>query len=153
MTAYRFRVKFDSDPTSLWRDIVVGGNQSLDEFQATINASVGLDQGHLWFVGTDEDYWNSGVKYQCPQEFEGSPVGGPLGLDEETYNAGETTISDVVSQLSLEERDRICYLYDYGDEWRFYVILKEILDGEPSDKQPEVVEKKGETVNQYTHSE
>jgi len=25
MTAYRFRVKFDPDPTSLWRDIVVGG--------------------------------------------------------------------------------------------------------------------------------
>jgi hypothetical protein len=52
--------------------------------------------------------------------------------------------------LSLAEHDRICYLYDYGDEWRFYAILKEMLDGEPSDRPPEIVEKKGETVNQYS---
>ena len=47
MTVYRFRVKFDPDPMSLWRDVVVGANRSLDELQATINAAVGLEQGHL----------------------------------------------------------------------------------------------------------
>jgi len=66
MTAYRFRVKFDRDPTSLWRDVVVGADRTVAEFQTAINAAVGLDQDHLWFVGTDEDYWNSDVVYQCP---------------------------------------------------------------------------------------
>lgn len=75
---------------------------------------------------------------------------GPLQRGEATSDAGGTTIGDVVSQLSLAEHDRICYLYDYGDEWRFYAILKEMLDGEPSDRPPEIVEKKGETVNQYS---
>lgn len=32
MTAYRFRVKFDPDPTSLWRDVVGGADRMLDEF-------------------------------------------------------------------------------------------------------------------------
>jgi len=51
MTVYRFRVKFDPNPTSLWRDIAVGEKGTIDEFQSTINRSVGLNQDHLWFVG------------------------------------------------------------------------------------------------------
>ncbi|ELY80466.1 IS1096 element passenger TnpR family protein [Natrinema gari] len=77
MTAYRFRVKLDSDSTSLWRDIVVGSDSTLEAFQTTINAAMGLDQGHLWFFGTDDDYWRSDVKYQCSQEVEDMPSGEP----------------------------------------------------------------------------
>jgi len=150
MTAYRFRVKFDPDPTSLWQDIVVGADRTIAEFQSAINPAVGLDQGHLWFVGEDEDYWNSAVKYQCPQEYEESLGGDPILRTERIENAGEVTIGEMTRQLGLEQYDRICYLYDYGDEWRFYAILKEILSDEPSDKPPEVVKEKGESIdNQY----
>ncbi|PSP54893.1 hypothetical protein BRC82_07775 [Halobacteriales archaeon QS_1_67_19] len=149
MTAYRFRVKFDPDPTSLWCDVVVGSDRTLDEFQATINAAMGLDQDHLWFFGVDEDYWDSDVKYQCPEEYEDLPSGQPMRFGEETYNAGETTVGAMVEQLGLDQHDRICYLFDYGDEWRFYAILKGVLDDEPDDKDPEVVKEKGEQVDQY----
>jgi len=44
MTAYRFRIKFDPDPTSLWRDIVVGADRTITELQSAINPAVGLDQ-------------------------------------------------------------------------------------------------------------
>lgn len=44
MTTYRYRVKFDPDPRSLWRDIVVGADQTLNEFQSVLNRSVGLNQ-------------------------------------------------------------------------------------------------------------
>jgi len=150
MTAYRFRVKFDPDPTSLWRDIVVGADRTIAEFQAAINPAVGLDQGHLWFVGEDEDYWDSAVKYQCPQEFEESLGGDPVLRTERIENAGDVTVGEMTRQLGLEQYDRICYLYDYGDEWRFYAIMKEILSDEPSDKPPEVVKEKGESIgDQY----
>ncbi|WP_222916793.1 plasmid pRiA4b ORF-3 family protein [Natrinema sp. SYSU A 869] len=147
MTAYRFRVTFDPDPTSLWRDVVIGEDRSVDEFQTTINDAVGLDQGHLWFVGTDENYWDSDVKLQCPQEFDDSS--GPMGFGEETYDAAATTVGDMIVKLDLKERDRICYLYDYGDEWRFYGILKSVDGDEPSDRQPTVVDEAGDTVEQY----
>ena len=150
MTAYRFRVKFDPDPTSLWRDIVVGADRTIAEFQSAINPAVGLDQGHLWFVGDDEDYWDSAVKYQCPQEYEESPGGDPVLRTERIENAGEVTVGEMTRQLRLEQYDRICYLYDYGDEWRFYAIMKEILSDEPSDKLPEVVKEKGDPIgDQY----
>lgn len=43
MTTYRFRVKFEYDPTSLWRDIVVGADRTIDEFQSVLNRAVGLN--------------------------------------------------------------------------------------------------------------
>ena len=72
-----------------------------------------------------------------------------MGFGEETHDAGEATVGDVVNRLALDERDRLCYLYDYGDEWRFYAILKEIVDDDPAERCPEVVESKGGTVGQH----
>jgi hypothetical protein len=154
MTAYRFRVKFDPDPTGLWRDIVVGADRTITTFQAAINPAVGLDQGHLWFVGEGEEYWDSSVKYQCPQEYEESLGGDPVLRTERTENAEEVTVEQMARQLGLEQYDRICYLYDYGDEWRFYAILKEVLSDEASDREPEVVNEKGDPIDdQYEHPE
>ena len=150
MTAYRFRIKFDPEPTSLWRDIVVGADRTIAEFQSAINPAVGLDQCHRWFVGDDETYWNSAVKYQCPQEYAESPGGDPVLRTERIENAGDVTVGEMTRQLGLEQYDRICYLYDFGDEWRFYAILKEVLSEESSDKPPEVVKENGASIgNQY----
>jgi hypothetical protein len=147
MTTYRFRVKYEYDPTSLWRDIAVGRDRTLDEFQTVLNRTVGLNQDHLWFFGTDQDYWDSNVQYKRPGEIEQSASGLIRGGAE--YDAGETTIGQMARQLNLDERDRICYLFDYGDEWRFYAILKEIDESESSDKAPKVVKEKGDPVEQY----
>lgn len=147
MTSYRFRVKFEQDPTALWRDIVVGTDRTLDEFQTVLNRSVGLDQSHLWFFGPDQDYWNSDVLYRRPGEIERS-MGGQH-RDEREYDAGETTIAQMARHLDLEVGDRICYLFDYGDEWRFYVILEEIDGDMPGDTRPDVVNEKGDPVDQY----
>lgn len=147
MTSFRFRVKYEFDPTSLWRDVVVGEDRTLDEFQTTLNLAVGLGQDHLWFFGTGQDYWDSAVKYRSPREMDPS-FGRPLGRDD-AYEAGETTVGEMARQLRLGERDRICYLFDYGSEWRFYAILKEIDETDPDDRGPTVVKRKGDPVAQY----
>jgi len=149
MSAYRFRVKLEWDPTSLWRDIVVGEDRTLAEFQTVINETMGLNQEHLWFFGADQDYWQSSVKYQRPEEYENLPSGESMRWDETVHNAGETTIAELASQLDLEVGDRICHLFDYGDEWRFYGILKEIRENDASDTKPKVIHEKGEPVVQY----
>ncbi len=105
MTGDRFRVKFDPDPTSLWRDIV-GADRMIAEFTAGINPAIGLDQDHLWFVGDDEDYWDSDSKYQCPQEYDESLGGDPVVRTERIENAGDVTIGEMIRQLGLEQYGR-----------------------------------------------
>jgi len=59
-------------------------------------------------------------------------------------NASEVTLGEMARQLDLEQYDRIWYLYDYGDEWLFYAILKNVLDDDPCDTEPAVVNTEGE---------
>lgn len=146
MTAYRFRVKYDPDPTSLWRDVVVGANRTIQEFQAAINPAVGLGAGRRWFVGSGEAYWDSDVKYRCPHEREESPGGDPLFPTDRIEKAADTTIGEMTRQVGLEQSERICYLYDYDDEWRFYAILKEVVGDESSRTEPHVVKAKGDPL-------
>jgi len=149
MTAFRFRVKYDPDPTTLWRDVVVGNDRTLEELQATINSTMGLDQGHLWFFAAGEDYWDTDVEFQCPQEFRDVSDDSLVEVGRDTHDAGEATVGDVVDRLDIAERDRFCYLYDYGEEWRFYAICKEVLGDAPDRRPPEVVETKGDPVEQH----
>jgi hypothetical protein len=93
--------------------------------------------------GTDQDYWNSDIQYKRP---------GEMMHGDEEYDAGTTTIGQMVRQLDLEERDSICYLFNYGDEWRIYAILKEIDEERSSDTELEAVKKKGEPVEQCPSS-
>lgn len=108
---------------------------------------MGLNQNHLWFFGTDQDYWGSDVQYRTPGEIEQSPSS--MLDDGDEYDAGETTIGQMADHLELDEGDRICYVFDHGDEWRFYGIIKEIDGDRPSDIQPEVVAEKDDPVDQY----
>jgi hypothetical protein len=144
MTVYRFRVRFAPDPTSLWRNIVVGADRTITEFQSAINPAVGLNQSHLWFIEDDEECWDSKVKYQCPQEYEQLSGSDLVFRTEWVENTGEVTIGEVARQSDLEQYDRICYLYDYGDEWRFYAILNKVLDNEPRDTEPAVMNTEGD---------
>lgn len=65
------------------------------------------------------------------------------------YDASETTIGQIARQLELAERDRLCYLFDYSDEWRFYAICKEIDEIKSSDKAPDVEKEHEDAVERY----
>jgi hypothetical protein len=147
MTTNRFRVTDEHDPTSLWRDIVVGADRTLDEFQPVLNHAVGLNQDHRWCFGTNQDYWDSDSQYKRPGEIEQSASGLMRGGAE--YDAGETTIGQMARQRDRDERDRLCYLFDDSDEWRFDAILTDINEGRPSDTASNVVTEKGESIEQY----
>lgn len=147
--AYRFRVKSEAIPRELWRDILIGRDRTLVDFQRTVNESMGLDQDHLWYFGTNQDYWDSKVMYQSPLEFEELKTGHPMRPDYSTVHAGKVSMSRLVQQLDLEIGDRFCYLFDYGDEWRFYAILKEVYRDKSRGLEPEVVKEIGDPVKQY----
>jgi hypothetical protein len=145
MASYLFRVKADWDPRNLWRDIVIGGARSLEDLHRTINTSFEIGFDHLWFFGIDRDFWRSRRMYKSPMDFENLPkwmeyLDHLSGINEVEVNAAGVSIDE----LNLKVGDRLCYLFDYADEWRFYLILKKILEDEPSQKEPMIVKGKGE---------
>jgi len=155
VTAYRFRVKAEWNPRGLWRDILIGGERSLEDLHRKIVTSFGLeaDPSHLWFFGNDQKYWDSKVKYVSQLELEEGNIAWNETINyfthkrEERYNGGQSTIS----QLGLQIRDRLCYLYDYGEEWQFYMILKEIYPDKSPSTEPEVLKSRGEKISPYNH--
>jgi hypothetical protein len=143
MAAYRFRIVAEADPMALWRDVVIGGDRTLADLQREINVAVGLPQYHLWFFGIGDAYWNSQVKYLRPDEYQRSDPSDPVTAGEMTYDAGETTIDAVVADLELSIDDFFCYLYDYSNEWRFSLILRERRDEAAADIPAQVVDGEG----------
>jgi hypothetical protein len=58
----------------------------------------------------------------------------------------------MVRRPSLEQCDRIHYLYHYGGDWHFYAILKSVLDDESGDTEPDAVNRKGEPIDRHNPS-
>ncbi len=54
---------------------------------------------------------------------------------EEGHKAADVTLGE----LDLSKGDRLYYLYDYGDEWRFYMILKKVMEDVESELEPVVL--------------
>ena len=152
MTAIRFRVKYAPDPTSHWRDFVVGEDELIDEFQTAVNEAFGLGSGHRWFIGEGEKYWNSRIKYLNARDVDENHVHARAFGAEQVANASDVTIGEMVRSMGLERYDRICYLYDDGEEWRFHAILKEFRRNEPSDSRPEPVESKGPAIGHHSEA-
>lgn len=154
MTSFRFRVKASWNPRGLYRDIVIGSNRTLEDLHKAINNAFGLDFDHWWFFGTGQDYWHSPVKYVSPTELED-----PDKLDEwldffagrkrEKRNAAVVTIKE----LNLSVRDRLCYVFDYGDDLRFYMIVEEKKEDGRSDMAPVIVKRMGDDIDEYPEDE
>jgi len=147
-------VKASWSSRDLWRDIVIGENRSLEDLQKAINASFGLDLDHLWFMAKGQEYWDSPVKYGSPVEFEyPDPWDEVLnyfqGKVEEKFNAALVTLGE----LNFSVGDRLCYLFDYGEEWRFYMILRKVNVEDSSDLEPAEVKRRGGHVVQYDEDE
>lgn len=155
MATYRIRMKWEPEPTRLWRDVRLGSKQTLGDLARIFTPEAGLaDTAHLWFFGVDGKYWQSPVKYLSGPEYReekakrNDPNRPVLADDDEIRNADETTWE----QLGLESGDRLTYLFDYGDEWRFYGIVKNISEEGDAEQAPEIIKRKGGYLNQYIRS-
>jgi len=51
--------------------------------------------------------------------------------------------------LELYKGQKILYLFDFGDEWKFNVELIEIDNKAPLPLKPMIIESKGEAPEQY----
>jgi hypothetical protein len=65
------------------------------------------------------------------------------------YDAGKTKIGE----LTLGEKEKLYYLFDFGDEWWHELTVLKIRDTENSKGFPKIVKISGESPDQYPDHE
>lgn len=126
--AYVFTVALSN---KVWRQIEASARHTLLDLHYAIQRAYGFDDDHLYSFFMDDEVWSD-------ERFTSI-------YDDEGPHVDEVRIGD----LGLSEGQRILYLFDYGDEWRFQVTLEEIRRQEAKPRKPKVVAKKGKAPEQY----
>ena len=72
---------------------------------------------------------------------------------EEDFQLSNKQVQDAskvkISDLTLQEKTKIEYLFDFGDEWLHEITLEKILDIFPKKRYPLVTKKAGQSPPQY----
>ena len=118
---------------NLWRRIETAGEHTLKDLHHAIRGAYGFDDDHLYAFFMDGEPWSDG-KFTSPNDEEGPYV------DEVR-----------IGELGLSEGQRMLYLFDYGDEWRFQVAVEAIRKSGARPHEPKVVDQKGKAPEQYEH--
>lgn len=117
--------------TKIYRKIAISSDSTLEELHWIIQEAFDFDNDHLYSFFMAGKPW-SHKAINCPEGSEG-----PF-TDEVT-----------LGELKLKPGKKILYLFDYGDEWRFNVILKNVDPIEKPMKSPIILESVGEAPQQY----
>jgi Plasmid pRiA4b ORF-3-like protein. len=125
---YTFKVSFDK---RTWRRIVLSGKHTLEDMHMIIQEAFEFDNDHLYSFFMDGKAWSPN-SFKCT-------------LDEQ----GPYVTEAIIGELDLEAGDEILYLFDYGDEWKFRVLLEHKDEEGLRVLKPLITERHGESPEQY----
>jgi hypothetical protein len=127
---YYFKVALNKN---CYHVIAIDGNDTFDDLHDAIQDAFDFDNDHLYAFFMDGRPWSQGGEtYWSPNNDEGI-LADAVKIGEAKLYAGKSFL----------------YLFDFGYEWRFKVIVKAINSDEEPLKQPKIVESVGENPEQY----
>jgi hypothetical protein len=118
-----------------WHDgaVAVREDQHLTALHDAIQEAFGWEDDHLYSFWLDGKFWGDG-----DSEFT-SPV---------APDAAPQTADVPLAELDLSDGAKIAYVFDFGDEWRVRLALREHADADGG-AYPRVLERKGTAPPQY----
>lgn len=126
------------------RTVAIRSDQTLADLHAVLRLAFEWDDDHLYSFWLDGKFWSrGGVEYTHPwHAARPGPLAG-FGLGPEPQSA-ETHLD----HLALARGQRIAYVFDFGDEWRVRLTLRQITadDGLPY---PRLLKAVGDAPPQY----
>jgi len=114
----------------LWFRIAIPANYSLESLASAILSAVKFDYDHLYHFSYE------------------NPFGALEMINHPYMDEGPWTSDVMVGDVPLRVGQRMHYLYDFGDNWEFDVIL-EGVDLERAVKKPVLLEMHGKPPEQY----
>jgi len=116
---------------SVWRRISISGDHELEVLSDAILKAFDFDDDHLYQF-TYKNRKGVAVEVFAPQ------------LDE-NFSTTEVRIGN----MGLNPGDSLLYIYDYGDQWEFTLILEKINADNQERSNPIILESFGESPDQY----
>jgi hypothetical protein len=113
--------------------VALPGSAVLDDLSDLILDAIGFDRDHLYQF-TIQRQRGGETHYDAPR-----------GMMVEAPYTDEARIGD----LPLEQGDAMTYLYDFGDNWKFSVVLREVDDSDDAPAEPTILSTYGEAPEQY----
>jgi hypothetical protein len=118
------------------RTVAVRGDQTLIDLHRILQQGFEWDDEHLysfWLTGT---FWDARQEYTAPFEIEPPARSADIRLD----------------RLALELGQKIAYIFDFGEEWRVGLTLKEVVTA-GAGSFPRMLESRGEAPPQYAYDD
>ncbi len=122
----------------VYRDIDIESDQSLFELAHVITKAFGFDFEHAF------GFFNrlTGRVFSSPVRYE-------LFADEEAGGKARSVQQATIAQAFPRMNSKMLFVYDYGDEWRFRVDVREISKLSPDGAVPRVTAELGKAPDQY----
>ncbi len=122
----------------VYRDIDIESDQSLFELAHVITTAFGFDFEHAF------GFFNrlTGRVFSSPVRYE-------LFADEEAGGKARSVQQATIAQAFPRANSKMLFVYDYGDEWRFRVEVREISKLPPDSAVPRVTAEVGKAPEQY----
>jgi hypothetical protein len=130
---YLFKVSLDK---TIWRKIAIPAKSELEQLSTAILKAFNFDDDHLYCF-THKDRFGLLVKIYHPY------------MEDEEICADEVMIGD----LPLEPGAVMEYLYDFGDNWKFEVMLESVQPSNFRMKKARVIESHGKAPEQYWYGD
>lgn len=131
--AYTLSVKYNK---TIWRKIKLPATATMDDVHNEILDAYQFDDDHLYSFFTDGKKWSKHC-IASPNDISESPDASKIQI----------------GSIGMLKTQPLLYLYDYGDEWMFTVVLEEIDEQNTQNFEPYLIEAKGESPQQYFYEE
>ena len=148
--AYQFKVRL-KQRRSIWRSIVLRGDQTLDALHEVIFAAFERNDEHLYSFffpnGSSRRSFSErrAKEYTAPQGFVSV-----AGFETETrFSAASATLDD----LALKVGQTFEYLFDFGDEWWHELEVEMIGPIDAGATYPQIVARRGQSPPQHCEYE
>lgn len=130
------------------RTLAVRSGQTLVDLHHALQGAFDWDDDHLYSFWLKGEFWSrDGSEYTHPLH-----VAQPSALGPFATGAAPRSAKTRLNRLRLRKGQRIAYLFDFGDEWRVRLVLREI-EIDDGGRYPRIVEGVGEAPPQYPHYE
>lgn len=127
----------------------VGGIYLQEEFERTveIRSNTSLDALHLYIqklTGFDNDHCYDFFVGKNSRDCRNCLLG-----DNEFMSTSKKPMITLEQVFPLHKGQKLFYWFDFGDDWKFEVTLKDSKEKQPGVKYPIVIAEKGQKPEQY----